>query len=288
MTDQKLIELVTQAVLAQLAGQPPAAPAQQPSAEETEPLADITDKAHKMAINIEHPVNRDALEQMKTKTPARIGVGKAGPRLKTATMLTLRADHAIARDAVFRDVDEQVLSDLNLFSVQTLCTERNEHLTRPDLGRQFSPETINQLKSKCESAPTVQIYVCDGLSSQAVDANARDVLPALMDGLKGYGIQTGTPFFVKFGRVPAMDVISEALGAQVTCVLIGERPGLATADSMSAYIAYKAAVGMPEARRTVVSNIHKGGIPAVEAGAHIATVIKTMLERKASGVDLQM
>lgn len=85
-----------------------------------------------------------------------------------------------------------------------------------------------------------------------------------------------------------MDVVSETLDAEVTCVLIGERPGLVTANSMSAYIAYRAKVGMPEARRTVVSNIHSGGIPAVEAGAHIAQLIKTILERKASGVDLQL
>ena len=85
-----------------------------------------------------------------------------------------------------------------------------------------------------------------------------------------------------------MDVVSETLGADVTCVLIGERPGLATADSMSAYIAYRGKVGMPEARRTVISNIHSGGIPAVEAGAHIAQVIKTILDRKVSGVELQL
>ena len=84
-----------------------------------------------------------------------------------------------------------------------------------------------------------------------------------------------------------MDQISEITGADVTCVLIGERPGLITAESMSAYIAYKATVGMPEARRTVVSNIHKQGTTAVEAGAHIAELIKTMLEKKASGIDLR-
>lgn len=84
-----------------------------------------------------------------------------------------------------------------------------------------------------------------------------------------------------------MDQISEALNATVTCVLLGERPGLATAESMSAYIAYRATVGMPEARRTVVSNIHSRGIPAVEAGAYIVDVIEKILEAKASGVELK-
>ena len=85
-----------------------------------------------------------------------------------------------------------------------------------------------------------------------------------------------------------MDIISETLGSEVTAVLIGERPGLATGESLSCYIAYKATTSMPEAKRTVISNIHKGGTPAVEAGAHIAEVIKRMLEQKASGIDLKL
>lgn len=109
-----------------------------------------------------------------------------------------------------------------------------------------------------------------------------------MQGLQSYRIDVGTPFFVKFGRVGVMDEISELLGAEVTCTLIGERPGLITAESMSAYIAYKATVGMPEARRTVVSNIHKNGTIPAEAGAHIAEIIKIMLEKKASGTDLKL
>ena len=232
------------------------------------------------------PQNPDALPSMMLHTPARIGVGKAGPRLQTQTVLKLRADHASARDSVYRDVDENVLREVGLFSVSTLCADRNEHITRPDLGRQFSADTLKLLKSKCILSPQVQVYLSDGLSSQAVDANVADILPALLDGLQDFGISTGTPFFVKYGRVPAMDIISQTLDAEVTCVLIGERPGLATANSMSAYIAYRATPGMPEARRTVISNIHSGGIPAPAAGAHIAQVIKTIMERKVSGVDL--
>ncbi|MCL2293489.1 MAG: ethanolamine ammonia-lyase subunit EutC [Spirochaetes bacterium] len=241
----------------------------------------------KASVGVKTPKDLSVLQQMKKLTPARVCVGKAGARLRTSTLLALRADHAAARDAVMKDVDEKILQKMNLFSVQTLCTSRNEHLTRPDLGRQFSKETLDLLKSKCKQNPKVQVYVSDGLSSQAVNANCEDILPALLEGLKSFEIEAGTPFFVKFGRCPSEDVISETLGADVVCLLIGERPGLATADSMSAYIAYKATVGMSESRRTVVSNIHKGGTPAVEAGAHIAELIKTILEKKASGVELQ-
>lgn len=295
MMDEKLIARITAEVLRQLSAAGAAVPAPAVTAAvsrrlqaEDGVLPDLTTPESKAEITLDHMVNRDLMEQMKRKTPARIGIGSAGPRLKTRTYLTLRADHAGARDAVFRDVDEDLLREMGLFTVQTLCTSRNEHLTRPDLGRQLSEDTKRELRSKCQMNPRVQVYVADGLSSQAVDVNLRDILPALMDGLQDYGISTGTPFFMRFGRVPAMDAVSECLGAEVTCVLLGERPGLATANSMSAYIAYKAAVGMPEARRTVVSNIHSGGIPAVEAGAHIAGLLKTILERKQSGVDLQL
>lgn len=289
MMDETLIARVTAEVLRQLAAvqnRPEETPARTASADGI--LPDLTTAESKAEITLTHTVNRELMEQMKRKTPARIGIGAAGPRLRTKTYLTLRADHAGARDAVFRDVDEDLLREMGLFSVQTLCESRNEHLTRPDLGRQLSEDVKRELKGKCQMGAQVQIYVADGLSSQAVDSNLRDILPALLDGLQDFGISTGTPFFLRFGRVPAMDVISETLGAEVTCVLLGERPGLATANSMSAYIAYRAAIGMPEARRTVVSNIHSGGIPAVEAGAHIAGLLKTILERKQSGVDLQL
>ncbi|MDD4509275.1 MAG: ethanolamine ammonia-lyase light chain EutC, partial [Eubacteriaceae bacterium] len=97
-----------------------------------------------------------------------------------------------------------------------------------------------------------------------------------------------TPFFVKYGRVGVMDQISEITGADVTCVLIGERPGLITAQSMSAYMAYHATVGMPEARRNVLSNIHQAGTNPAEAGAHIADVLMKMLTEKKSGTDLKL
>lgn len=84
-----------------------------------------------------------------------------------------------------------------------------------------------------------------------------------------------------------MDQIAELTGAEVICMLVGERPGLVTAESMSAYLAYKPTVGMPEAKRTVVSNIHKGGTPAVEAGAYVAEIIKKILDNKKSGIDLK-
>lgn len=295
MVDEKLVASITRAVLEQIGSAgvtgaccaPVAHRGDAGSLVQNGELIDLRTQENKTAITLEHAQNMDMVKQMRKTTPARIGVGSAGPRLRTRTYLTLRADHAGARDAVFRDVDEDLLARMGLFTVQTLCSDRNEHLTRPDLGRQLSEETKRELRSKCQMSPQVQVYVADGLSSQAIDANIEDFLPALMDGLQDLGIQTGTPFFMRYGRVPAMDVVSETLDAEVTMVLVGERPGLVTANSMSAYIAYRAKVGMPEGRRTVVSNIHSGGVPAPEAGAHVAQLIKTILEARTSGVDLQ-
>lgn len=237
---------------------------------------------------VENPEHGEEYAELKANAPCRLGIGKAGARYKTDPQLQFRAAHSAAQDAVFSDVDEDMVAGLGLFLVKTQCDNKDVYLTRPDLGRKLSPEAIDVIKEKCKKNPTVQIYVSDGLSSAAVAANIPDLLPAMLQGLQSQKIDVGTPFFVKYGRVGVMDQISEITGADVTCTLIGERPGLITAESMSAYIVYKGTVGMPEARRTVVSNIHRNGTIPAEAGAHIAEIIKIMLDRKASGTDLKL
>ena len=247
---------------------------------------DITSPECKAIPLIENPEDPEALQRMMKRTTARIGVGRAGSRLKTQTMLALRPDHAQARDAVFADVDPKVLEEAGLFTVQTMCEDKNTYVTRPDLGRQLSPEAVQTLREKCVANPDVQIYAADGLSSTAIEANLNKILPVITESLTRMGLKVGTPFYLRFGRVGSQEHVAETLGAKVVCTLIGERPGLATAESMSAYIAYNAYVGMPESKRTVVSNIHKNGTAAVEAGAYVAEVIAKILEQKASGVDL--
>ena len=278
--DEKLVALIVEEVLKHLGavngGESGA------SCAACEDIASPACKAIPM-IKAEDP---DALLRMKRKTTARIGVGKSGARLNTQTMLTLRADHAKARDAVFVDVDQKMLKEMGLFTVQTACEDKNTYVTRPDLGRQLSEEAVRTLKEKCVMNPDVQIYAADGLSSTAIQVNLPKILPVLIDSLKAKGLTVGTPFFLRFGRVGSQEHVAETLGAKVVCVLVGERPGLATAESMSAYIAYNAYVGMPESKRTVVSNIHKDGTAAVEAGAYVADVIEMILKQKASGVEL--
>lgn len=287
MLDEKIIALITEEVIRQLqeSGRvviPDRMEAQEPVGN----TEDITSEACKAKPLLQNPQDMEALLRMKKRTTARIGVGRSGSRLNTQTMLTLRADHAKARDAVFTDVDSELIKRLGLKTVQTQCKDKDTFVTRPDLGRKLCEKAAETLRKECINCPDVQIYAADGLSSSAIEANLEKILPVLMDGLQAKGLKTGTPFYMRFGRVGAEDQVAELLGAKVVCVLLGERPGLATAESMSAYIVYNSYVGIPESKRTVVSNIHKNGLSAVEAGAYIVEVIDQILKQKASGVDL--
>ena len=252
-------------------------------------IEDITEVDIRKQFLVPNPTDREGYLKMKAKTPARLGLWRSGPRYKTQSMLRFRADHAAAQDAVFSYVSDDLIKEMNFIDVATKCCDKDEYVTRPDLGRQFDEENIAKIKSNTKANQKVQVIVGDGLSSAAIEANVKEILPSIKQGLKMFGLDFDeeSVVFVKHARVPAMDKVGELTGADVVCFLIGERPGLVTAESMSAYLAYKPTVGMPEARRTVISNIHKGGTPAVEAGAYIAELIHKMLEHKKSGIDLK-
>lgn len=250
-------------------------------------IDDITEIDIQEQFLIPHAVNEEAYRKIKKFTPARLGLWRAGSRYKTQSVLRFRADHAAAQDAVFSYVSDDFVKEMGFIPVQTKASSKDEYLTRPDLGRIFDEETQKEISNVCAHNQKVQVVVGDGLSSAAIEANVKQFLPSLKQGLKMFGLDFEEVLFVKHARVAAMDQIAEITGAEVVCMLIGERPGLVTAESMSAYIAYKPTVGMPESRRTVVSNIHKKGTPAVEAGAYVAEIIKKMLEHKKSGVELK-
>ena len=234
----------------------------------------------------ENPENKEKYAKIKEKTPARLGSGRAGPRYKTLTALRFRADHAAAQDAVFSQVPEDFAAKNGMVEVQSRCQSKDEYLTRPDHGRCFDMENQQKIRAAIPGTPKVQIVVGDGLSSAAITANAMDCLLSIQEGLKLKGIDTGNPIFVRYCRVGAGDAIGDITGCELVCMLVGERPGLVTDKSMSAYITYQPRTGVSESARTVVSNIHSQGTPAVEAGAHIAGLIDTILKRKVSGVGL--
>ncbi len=247
-------------------------------------LADITAEDLREQYLVADPHNKDAFMALKRKTPARVGVGRAGARYRTTTMLRFRADHAAAQDSVFSLVGENFYKSNHFPFVKTMCKDKDEYLTRPDLGRRFSPESQSTIRNLYPTPPKILLVIGDGLSSAAVEANAVDCMKAIRQGLGNMTL--GDTLFVQFCRVGASDHLGEITGAEIVCMLVGERPGLVTAESMSCYITYKPYPGIPESKRTVISNIHRQGTPAVEAGAHIATLLLTMLEKKASGIDL--
>jgi ethanolamine ammonia-lyase small subunit len=224
---------------------------------------------------------------MKQSTVARLGVWRAGPRYNTWSQLHFRADHATAQDAVFTDVDPNFAAEQGFIAGQSLCTSKDEFLTRPDLGRKLNDDTKALFGRELPKGAKVTIMVGDGLSTSAL-VNIPQILPAIKQGLKNAGLDGGPVPFVKSCRVGAMDDLGPLVGSDVVCLLIGERPGLATGESMSAYMAYRPSEDKPESWRTVVSNIYSGGTPPAEAGAHVATIIKRILDEKVSGVDLKL
>ena len=296
MNKQELTQMVAK-ILAQMEPAPqvkageyhPTAPEPQMPEKHHSPgefVPDITKIDLRKLYLVEGAKDGDAFARLKEKTPARLGMGRAGARYKTLTMLRFRADHAAAQDAVFSEVPEDFGEKQGLVCLQTKCENKDQYLTRPDLGRCFPEEMERKLRSQIPGLPRVQIVIGDGLSSAAVMANAPDCAAAIRDGLKTKGIETGQGIFVRYCRVGAGDAIGDITGCEVVCMLVGERPGLVTDKSMSAYITYKPHTGVSESSRTVVSNIHAQGTPAVEAGAHIAQLIDTILKKKVSGVGL--
>ena len=260
----------------------------QPHFQDGDFVPDVTQLDLRKLYLTENPENPDKFRKMKEKTPARLGSGKAGPRYKTLTMLRFRADHAAAQDSVFSEVDAEFAKRNDLLPTKTRCDSKDEYLTRPDLGRCFDEHNAKAIKGVVDKPPRVQIVVGDGLSSAAIEANAMDCLAAMKDGLRARGITTGKDIFVKYCRVGAGDAVGDITGCELVCVLVGERPGLVTDKSMSAYITYQPRTGVSESSRTVVSNIHAQGTPAVEAGAYIAELIETILKKKVSGVGLHL
>ena len=249
-------------------------------------VPDITALDLRKLYLTENPADKARFAKMKEKTPARLGSGRAGARYKTLTMLRFRADHAAAQDAVFSEVDTEFAKKHDLLPTKTRCDSKDEYLTRPDLGRLFDEHNAKAIQGVIDTPPRVQIVIGDGLSSAAIEANAMDCMASLQDGLKLRNIPYSKPIFGRYCRVGAGDAIGDLTGCELVCVLVGERPGLVTDKSMSIYITYKPHTGVSESSRTVISNIHAQGTPAVEAGAYAAELIEKILQKKVSGVGL--
>lgn len=251
-------------------------------------VEDVTVATMNETFFIPNPYDRDGYMKMKEYTSGRLGIWRAGPRPLTKAYMRFLADHSAAQNAVWSDVDAKLIEDLRFIKLSTIAADKAEYIQNPNTGKKLTDEAIETVKKNTVKNLNVQIVFADGLSSRAIEKNAADFLPAFEQGLKSLGISYSTPFFVTNGRVAIGDEIGELTDADIIAVFCGERPGLNSTGSMGAYITYKPTMGMEEARRTVISNIHKLGTAPVEAGAQIAELCQTMLKHKMSGVDLKL
>jgi ethanolamine ammonia-lyase small subunit len=253
-------------------------------------LPDPTLDEYRYRPRVKNPRDASGVKALVESTTARIGVGRAGPRYNTASLLLFQGDHAVTQDALYRDVDQKLLAEFNLFTVQTKVTGgKQEYLLRPDLGRLLSDDAKRTINEKCQKNVNIQLCVGDGLSAAAIEANLRQIFPVIKQGAQTAGLTFGTPFFIKYARVGVMNDVGELIKPDVVILLIGERPGLGRAESMSAYMGYKPKYGDTDADRDVVCNIFEnGGTNPLEGGAFVVQIAQKMRKHQASGVKLKL
>ncbi|NDY57565.1 ethanolamine ammonia-lyase subunit EutC [Desulfovibrio sulfodismutans] len=233
-------------------------------------------------------------------TAARVAVGLTGVSLPTAAHLAFLADHAMARDAVHLPVDVpgllQELAEAGLpsLSLRSRAGDRREYLLRPDLGRRLDNDSAAMVaRAAHEGAlagsnrPDLALVVADGLSAPAVMRQAvpflREFLPRCRS--RGYRLAMGT--YVRFGRVAVADEVGELCRARTTVILIGERPGLTSPDSLGVYLTFGPKVGNTDERRNCISNVRPEGLPHAEAAATLDHLLHLALTRELTGVMLK-
>jgi ethanolamine ammonia-lyase small subunit len=226
------------------------------------------------------------MQAIRARTPARILVGRAGPAYRTPTALELRHDHAAAVDAVHAELDlpRELVERWRLFEVQTCARDKAEFLMRPDRGRRLDDTAREAVQRQCPPGADVQVVIGDGLSVAAVMVQVPGLLPLLEAETRRRGWSFGQPFAVRYCRVGVLNDVGELLDPSVVVLLIGERPGLATAESLSAYLAYRPRHGHTDAQRNLISNIHARGVTPQAAAPRILALAETMRQRQTSGV----
>lgn len=229
-------------------------------------------------------------------TQARIGLGRAGVSLPTKVQLKFNADHALARDAVQIPLNTSELTaafDVQGIAWQILhsrASDRREYLQRPDFGRrldQSSCDKLNQFKAQHPSPIDIALVLVDGLSSTAVQLHGVALATALLDEFKQASFTTSQVMLVEQGRVAIGDEIGELLGARTTVLIVGERPGLSSPDSLGIYFTYDPKIGSNDARRNCISNIRPAGLSIQSAVHKCVWLLKTAIKLQLSGVALK-
>lgn len=235
-------------------------------------------------------------EEWKLLTQARIGLARSGGSISTKDMLRFRLDHARARDAVLLSPDfAKLLKELedlgkpksipSLF-LESQISSKEEYLMRPDLGRRLSSNSLDKIRKFSGEYDLVLIGV-DGLSAKALDENFIPLITKLMNSLSNTGLRIAPLILSKWGRVAIGDEIGEVLNAKVSVVIIGERPGLSSADSLGVYITYHPQVGKTDESRNCISNIRPSGFGFESAVKKTIYLVTEVIQRKLSGVGLK-
>jgi len=228
----------------------------------------------------------DVWQALRTTTPARIGLGRAGNALPLRAVLDLQLAHAHARDAVHAALDVDRLAaefaPLGVLQVSSAAPDRATYLRRPDLGRQLAQGTALPDGPGCD----VLFVIGDGLSATGVQAGAAALVQACIAHLPGLTI--GPVVIAQQARVALADEIGARLHARVSVMVIGERPGLSVADSIGLYMTFDPRVGRTDAERNCISNIHgAGGLDTEQAARTLGWLLREALRRGLSGVDLK-
>ena len=239
----------------------------------------------------------DPWAALRAHTPARIGLGRSGHSLPTAEVLKFAAAHAQARDAVHTPLDTAALTaalQADGWATQVLASrapDRATYLRRPDLGRRLDAASAELLAHPAgamtlAAAPELALVLADGLSAQAAQAQGVAVLQQLRQALAG-ALVLSPVFVATQARVALADEVGGLVGAQAVLILLGERPGLSSPDSLGAYLTFAPRMGRSDAQRNCVSNIRPAGLKAVDAAARIAWLVREALRRRISGVELK-
>lgn len=231
--------------------------------------------------------------ELRRHTPARIALGRSGSSQRTADWLRFAADHAQARDAVHLPLDEAALRAGLIedgwpapLVVHSRAGTRAEYLRRPDLGRRLDASGAAALHACADASVDLALVLGDGLSAAALQAHARPLLRALREAL-AQRMSIAPPVLALQARVALGDEIGALLQASLVLVLIGERPGLSSPDSLGAYLTHGPAVGCHDAQRNCVSNIRSAGLAPALGAQRLAWLIQASLRRGLSGIALK-
>lgn len=238
-------------------------------------------------------VNKDSWRKLASMTPARIALGRAGSGLPTGEVLRFALAHAQARDAVHTPFEaqsvEQGIAALGheTLRVASAALARDAYLRRPDLGRKLSAESRDALRAQGGGPVDLALVVADGLSSTAVHVQAVPFLAAFKGWIAEAGWSCAPVVIASQARVALGDEVGELLRARAVAVLIGERPGLSSPDSLGLYLTFAPKVGRTDAERNCISNVRGEGLSHEHAAFKLAWLLQQALARQLTGVSLK-